>query len=96
MTRAPDDEVSLADRDFDVLSATIKETVRLTNFSRDAIYSLVRDGEIQSFLLFGRRYIIVQSVREYLARRAAEPMSIRHGPNSRPPQDGPGREVIPT
>jgi hypothetical protein len=69
------------------LSMTIKNACRATDFSKDAMYDLLKNGEVKSFLLFGRRYILAESLRDYVARKAAEPVSIRRGPNTR--RDGP-------
>jgi excisionase family DNA binding protein len=72
----------------DALSMTVKTACKVTEFSRDAIYDLIRDGDIQSFTMGHRRYILVASLHDYLARRAAEPLSIRRGPNTKNTTDG--------
>jgi hypothetical protein len=57
--------------------------MRLTELSKDAIYGLLQDGEIIGFLVGSRRYLTGDSVRDYIARRAAEPLTIRRNPNPR-------------
>src|SRR4051812_21673574 len=64
-------------------SMTMKGTSAATGFSRDTLYDLLRAGEIQGFLMGNRRYIETGSVREYLARRVSEPLTIRRSPKSR-------------
>jgi excisionase family DNA binding protein len=66
----------------DSLSLAIKDACKVTGFSRDAIYELIRSREVKSFTMGHRRFILVASLREYLERRAAEPLDIRPGPNS--------------
>ena len=39
------------------LSMTIKAAIAVTGFSRDAIYNLINDGSVRSFLMGNRRYI---------------------------------------
>jgi predicted DNA-binding transcriptional regulator AlpA len=63
-----------------LMSATVKTTVKLTGFSKDTVYDLIAAREFRSFLMGSRRYIDIGSVREYIARRAAEPLTIRRSP----------------
>jgi len=60
----------------ELLSATVKEACRLTGFSKDAIYELINDGSIRSFLMGNRRFIDAASLRAYIARRANEPLRL--------------------
>jgi hypothetical protein len=78
----PDDTVNIDD----MMSMNLRDACRATGFSRDGMYDLIRTGEVKSFLLAGRRYILVRSLRDLVERLAAEPLTIRRGPNSR---DGP-------
>jgi hypothetical protein len=55
------------------LSMTMKAAIAVTGFSRDAIYDLINDGSIKSFLMGHRRYIDAASLRTYVERRASEP-----------------------
>jgi hypothetical protein len=68
----------------EVLSATVREACKISRFSRDAIYNLINTGEIRSFLLGSRRFIDVPSLREYIRRRAAEPLQHARRPNLTP------------
>jgi hypothetical protein len=65
------------------LSMPIKVASRITGFSRDLLYDLIRTNEIKSFTMGVRRFVITESIRDYLRRRAAEPLTIRRGPNTR-------------
>lgn len=76
----------------DSLSMTVKTAIKRTELSKDALYDLIRDGAIKSFLMGTRRYILVESLIEYLRRRAAEPPTIRPSPNKRTAQNGLQRE----
>jgi excisionase family DNA binding protein len=67
----------------DLLSMTIKRAALVTGFSKDCIYGLIRDGEVESFLMGSRRYLVASSLRAYLTRRAAEPLTIRRSPRPR-------------
>jgi hypothetical protein len=67
----------------DLLSMTIRTAMRITGFSKDALYDLLAAGEIEGFLMGSRRYLTADSVRAYIARRAAEPLSIRRSPQPR-------------
>jgi excisionase family DNA binding protein len=67
----------------EMMSMTIRTACLLTNFSRDCIYDLLRDGQIVGFLMGRRRFIDAQSLRNYLAKRSVEPLTIRRGPNTR-------------
>src|SRR5438132_318146 len=44
---------------------------RMLSVSHKALYGLLNGGELQSFVEGGRRFITVQSIRDYLARRLA-------------------------
>jgi hypothetical protein len=66
-----------------MLSMTVKTTMRVTGFSKDCIYDLLAANEIKGFLMGSRRYIDAASLRDYLARRSAEPLSIRRSPQPR-------------
>jgi hypothetical protein len=57
-----------------LLSATVKETCRITGFSKDALYDLINRGEVDSFLMGSRRFVVIPSLRSYIARRASEPL----------------------
>jgi len=59
----PTDELTLNN----TLSLPIKTACRVTGFSADAMYDLIRAGAIQSFTMGHRRFLIVQSIRDYLA-----------------------------
>jgi len=67
----------------DIMSMTVKTCMQVTGFSKDTIYDLLAAGEIKGFLMGSRRFIDAASVRDYLARRAAEPLSIRRSPKPR-------------
>ena len=73
----------------DLLSMTIRTAIRITGFSKDTLYDLLAAGEIEGFLMGSRRYLTADSVRAYIARRAAEPLSIRRSPKPRaePPRE---------
>jgi excisionase family DNA binding protein len=74
----------------DMLSMTVKTTMRVADWSKDTVYDLIAAGEIKSFLMGSRRYIDAASVRDYIARRAAEPLTIRRSPQPRTgPRSGP-------
>jgi hypothetical protein len=64
-------------------SMTVGTAMRVTGFSKDVIYHLIAAGEIDSFLQGSRRYLTGESVRAYIARRAAEPLTIRRSPKRR-------------
>jgi hypothetical protein len=70
----------------DSLSMAVKDACRATGFSKDALYDLIRSHEVKSFTMGHRRFILAASLREYLERRAAEPLDIRPGPNSGGPR----------
>jgi hypothetical protein len=67
----------------DLWSMTVKTAMRRSGFSRDTIYDLIAAGEVESFLQGSRRYLTGDSVRAYIARRAAEPLTIRRSPKPR-------------
>jgi excisionase family DNA binding protein len=67
----------------DIMSMAVKTCMQVTGFSKDTIYDLLAAGEIKGFLMGSRRFIDAASVRDYLARRAAEPLSIRRAPKPR-------------
>jgi excisionase family DNA binding protein len=69
--------------DGDLLSMTIKTAARLSGFSRDTLYDLLAAGEVQSFLMGSRRFIDAASLRSYVQRRSAEPLTIRRSPQPR-------------
>jgi excisionase family DNA binding protein len=82
---------------------TLRDACRVTGISKDAMYALIRAGELATFLMGHRRFIVAESLRTYIARRAAEPLAIRRGPNTRELRttDGPavgpqhaGRETL--
>jgi hypothetical protein len=62
---------------------TVKTAMRVTGFSKDAIYDLIAAREVESFLMGSRRYLTGSSLRDYIARRAAEPLTIRRSPKPR-------------
>jgi hypothetical protein len=64
-------------------SMTVKTAMRVIGFSKDIIYDLIAAGEVESFLQGSRRYVTGDSVRAYIARRAAEPLTIRRSPKAR-------------
>jgi hypothetical protein len=65
------------------LSMRIKDAALATGISRDGLYALIRDGQLQSFTMGVRRFILTESLRAYITRRAAEKLSLRRGPNTR-------------
>jgi len=65
------------------LSMTVKTATRITGFSKDCIYNLLAAGEIKGFLMGSRRFIWAASLRAYISRRAAEPLTIRRSPKPR-------------
>jgi excisionase family DNA binding protein len=67
----------------ETLSMTVKTAMKVTGLSKDGIYDLLAAGEINGFLMGSRRYIDATSLRNYIARRAAEPLSIRRSPKPR-------------
>ena len=67
----------------DRLSMRIKDAVRLSGISKDALYSLIRNGEIQSFTMGVRRFVLAESLRTYVQRRAQEPIELRPSPQPR-------------
>ena len=69
--------------DEDLLSMTVKTATRIIGFSKDTLYDLLAAGEIKGFLMGSRRYIWAASLRAYIARRAAEPLTIRRSPKPR-------------
>jgi excisionase family DNA binding protein len=71
----------------EAMCMTVKTACARTGFSRDLIYDLLRDGQIVGFLMASRRYIDAASLRAYLKRRSAEPLSRRPSPNA--PRVGP-------
>lgn len=75
----PTEEIQLPD----MQSRTVKTTQRVTGFSKDTIYDLLAAGEIRGFLMGSRRYIDAASLRDYIARRASEPLTIRRAPKPR-------------
>jgi hypothetical protein len=58
----------------ELLSATIKDACRLSGFSRDAMYAVINAGEVESFLMGSRRFVVIPSLRSYIATRASEPL----------------------
>jgi len=76
----------------ELLSMTVRTAMRVTGFSKDCIYDLLAAGEIKSFLMGSRRFIDAVSLRDYIARRAAEPLTIRRSPQ---PRHGPGGRKSP-
>jgi excisionase family DNA binding protein len=72
----------------EMMSMTVKTAMRITDFSKDTLYDLLAAGEIKSFLMGSRRYIWAASLRAYIARRAAEPLTIRRSPKPRSGKGG--------
>ena len=64
-------------------SMTVKHACVATNFSKDLLYALINTGEVRSFLMGHRRYIEVESLRAYIARRSSEPLQRGRSPNLR-------------
>jgi hypothetical protein len=64
-------------------SMTVQTTKKVTDWSTDTIYALLAAKEIRGFLMGSRRYIDAASVRDYIARRSAEPLTIRRSPSRR-------------
>jgi excisionase family DNA binding protein len=67
----------------DLMALTVKTATRVSGFSKDTLYDLLAAKEIKGFLMGSRRYIEGASLRAYIARRAAEPLSIRRAPKPR-------------
>lgn len=85
---ASEDATPLAD----ALSLTIRHACQTTDISKTRMHELIGAGEVKSFLMGRRRYIVVESLRDYIARRAAEPLVLqRRGRYARG-----GRKVGPT
>jgi hypothetical protein len=57
-----------------LISATIRDACRLSGFSKDALYALINDGSITSFLMGSRRFVVMSTLRDYIAQRALEPL----------------------
>jgi excisionase family DNA binding protein len=80
----------------DLMALTVKTATRVSGFSKDTLYDLLAAKEIKGFLMGSRRYIEGASLRAYIARRAAEPLSIRRAPKQRKPRrDGRAKAATP-
>lgn len=77
----------------DSLSLSIARTIAVTGFGRDTVYDLIRAGEVKSFTMGTRRFVLMASLRAYLERRAAEPTTIARGRNTRSAASRDGPEV---
>jgi excisionase family DNA binding protein len=66
-----------------VLSMTVRDACKATGFSRDAIYDLINDGSVKSFLMGHRRFVDAASLRAYVAARASEPLQSGRAPVKR-------------
>ena len=81
-----------------VWSMTIRTAVAITGFTKDTLYGLINSGEIKSFTMGSGRYIDAASLREYVIRRAAEPLqNARLPPRRNGPRAGrAGAQLPPT
>jgi excisionase family DNA binding protein len=67
----------------DRLSMRIKDAVLVSGISKDMLYRLIRNGELKSFTMGSRRFIEGASLRDYIAKRSAEPLSVGRSPQPR-------------
>jgi hypothetical protein len=74
----------------DLLSMRVKDAVKISGISKDGLYALIRNGEILTFTMGARRFIVAESLTNYVKRRSLEPLSIRPGPKQKR-----GRELGP-
>jgi hypothetical protein len=65
----------------DPITATISDFVKLTGVSRSKIYELLKEDELESIYIDGRRLILIDSYRRLIERRrgVAKPASSRPG-----------------
>lgn len=50
------------------ITATVEQFRSISGLGRSTIYELIKSGDIRSVRVLGRRLIIVDSYREFLAR----------------------------
>jgi hypothetical protein len=73
----PDDDLA------GLLSASVTDVARMTGWSRDKIFTDLRNGRLRGYLHGGRRLVLMDSVRARLAELVAEPARLMRSPQPR-------------
>lgn len=53
---------------------SLKEAANKLHISRTSLHRLIKDAEIRSFAIGGRRMISIQALSEYITRKESEPL----------------------
>jgi excisionase family DNA binding protein len=61
------------------ITATVAQFCTISGLSRDSVYRLIRDGEIRSVVICGRRLIELASYRDLLVRTSPHTSARRGG-----------------
>lgn len=61
------------------ITATVAQFITISGLSKDSVYKLIRDGEIRSVVICGRRLIDIASYRTLIARTSQHMSPTRGG-----------------
>ena len=56
------------------IAVSVNEAAAMIGLKRDLMFRLVLSGDIRSFKVGSRRLVSVEALRDYIARRTAEPV----------------------
>lgn len=84
------------------LTVSLTDACYMTGLGRNSVIDAIARGELRSIKLAGRRLVIVESIKEMIAARAAEPYEntkreVRNASaarRGRPPLAGSAREAV--